>query len=105
MGKGTATPGIVADSDEDYRLDWEPVEVDFGSWGTFIIALNSLKFNSNGIQTQSATITLKSLPRTESTALAIPEPATLALLTLGFLGFAATGRKQHAGKGLDLNVN
>lgn len=88
----TAIPGLTSDAAVDYLLAWDPVTVDFGQGGTFEIAMAPLSFGGIGVQDQTATITLLSLPTAGSQSVA--EPATLSLLALGLLGFAATRRKK-----------
>jgi hypothetical protein len=100
---GTATTGSVSDVDVDYKIDWAPIFVSFGTGGQFRIDLNDLGFNANGfangegdVQTQTATITLirESIA---SDGTPIPEPSTVALFGLGLLGAAFTRRKAARG--------
>ena len=89
---GTAITGLTSDPDADYVLAWDPMTVDIGLGGKFEIAMAPLSFGGNGQQDQMATITLLALPATPQ-GQSVPEPATLSLLALGFLGFAATRRQ------------
>lgn len=68
----------------DYTLTWAPMMVNFGAGGQFRINMTSLSFNENERLTQTASLTLLTLPTT------VPEPTTVALLGLGLLGFAAS---------------
>jgi hypothetical protein len=90
---GTATFGFAFGRLVDYRLDWDPMTVDFDNGGQFRIDLADLSFTGNGSKTQTATITLLALPGAGGGSNAVPEPATATLLGLGLLGFAASRRK------------
>jgi hypothetical protein len=95
---GTATTGSVSDggpSGLDYRLDWDPVPVSFGSRGLFEIDLADLDFFDQGTQSQAATIRLLALPVGERVSRTVPVPATLVLAATGitFIGFQR--RRQH----------
>lgn len=90
---GTAYVGLANDSGVDYKIDWTPTIVNFGSGGQFQFDLSDLSFTSNGAQTEFATVTLLKLPGAGPAAGETPEPGTVALLGLGLLGFAASRRK------------
>lgn len=93
LATGTAITGSVSDSFVDYTIVWTPLMVAFGTGGVFEIAMNNLSFADQGSQVQTATITLKGLPQG-----VVPEPATIALLGLGLLGFATMRRRASDNK-------
>jgi len=86
---GVAATGSVSDSAVDYVIDWNPVQVAFGSGGLFEVSLSDISLTGLEAQTETATVTLL---RSSGTVVvqAVPEPATLALLGLGVaaVGFA-----------------
>ena len=86
---GSATTGSVSDAAPDYTLTWTPLDVPFGLGGLFRISFADLSFSGTGSQTLSATITLLNLPR-----IAVPEPATLAILGFGFASLGLIRRRR-----------
>lgn len=95
---GKASVGPASGPLVDFKLDWDPINVDFGAGGKFKIDLADLSFTGIGSKVQTATITLLALPSTGGGSTSVPEPTTVALLGLGLLGFAASRRKAAKSK-------
>lgn len=93
LANGTAVVGFALGSFVDYSLNWDPVSVDFGNSGKFMIDLADLSFTGNRSRIQTATITLIDLPGAGGGSTSVPEPATVTLFGLGLLGFAASRRR------------
>jgi hypothetical protein len=92
LATGTATTGSVSDVGVDYSIVWDPVSVAFGNGGLFDISFANLSFAQAGSQTQTATITLRSLSQVSANE--VPEPASFASLGLGLAAFAGVRRKK-----------
>jgi PEP-CTERM motif len=88
----TATTGEIGDTDVDYSIAWNPVELDFGAAGRFRLSMNTLSFSSTGWQTASAT--LERLPAADLRVSAVPEPASLALVGVA-LAAAVVARRRR----------
>jgi len=100
--RATAVSRSLSDSHLDYSLIWDPIVVDLGLGGSFVISFPNVNFYHKKVsQMQTATITLQSLPEdipllSAGVPVHAPEPASLLLLGtgLGALGLAANRRRK-----------
>lgn len=99
---GVAIPGMVKDNSGngadtqvvDLTIDFKPIIVNFGNGGQFSIDLSDLSFVRDQTLTTTATVTL--LADSAPVAVAVPEAASLSLISLGLLGVALTRRRKSS---------
>jgi hypothetical protein len=87
---GAPVVGSVQDEAVDFRINWSPIIVGFGTSGQYQIDLADLAFDEDfRTQVQTATITLVALDQGT-----VPEPSSLALAGLGLLAAAGVTRRR-----------
>jgi len=90
----SAQAGSVADPGADLLISFDPVLVNFGTSGQFMLDLSDLEFLGHGTQGVTAAITLVSLDEAVQVA-ATPEPSSFLLLATGALGLMAWSRRRR----------
>lgn len=88
---GQATPGPVNDAGIDLILDFNPVTVNFGVGGQYLVNISDVIFN-NINQFQPLTLEFRLLSDSQN----VPEPMTLGLLGAGLLGLGFAARRRRA---------
>jgi hypothetical protein len=88
---GIATPGAVNDAGIDLIIDFNPVVVNFGVGGQYVVNVSDVIFN-NEEQFQPVTVEF----RLNSDSQNVPEPMTLGLLGAGLLGMGIAARRRRS---------